>query len=163
MKYFENIETLEELKKAYKKVVFMLHPDRNKDRDTTKEFQEMQNEYDKKFNEVKDYKRNKDGVKYYKASSENVNLFKNIIDKIIHFENVNIELIGEWLWISGETKSYAEILKELKFRWSANKLAWYYHEGSYKKASKKKLNMQDLRNLWGNQEIENDPYVKLEA
>lgn len=148
MKYFENVETLEELKKAYKKVVFMLHPDRNKDRDTTKEFQAMQNEYDKKFSEVKDYRRNKDNVKYYKVCNETPDIFKNIIEKIIHFDNVTIEIIGEWLWVSGETKSYAEILKSLKFRWSPNKLAWYYHEGGYKKRGKKKLNMAELRALW---------------
>jgi hypothetical protein len=27
-------------------------------------------------------------------------------------------------------------------------LAWYYHEGGYKKRGKKKLNMAELRALW---------------
>lgn len=161
MKYFNEIKTIEELKKAYKKLALELHPDRNKDRDTTAEFQDMQNEYEKLFEQVKNIHKNSKGETYTKESNENIEIFKNIIDKIIHFEMVNIEIIGDWIWLSGNTKQYKDEIKELKFKWSPNKLAWYYHEGQFRKKSKNNYSLDELREQFGSEIIENKYQKKL--
>ena len=36
-------------------------------------------------------------------------------------ENVSIEVIGAFLWVSGNTKPYKEELKALNMKWSNNK------------------------------------------
>ena len=155
MKYFKNIETLEELKKEYKKLAFKLHPDVNQERDTTKEFQQMQNEYEKLFNQVKNIRRNEKGEKYTKETSETMEEFEEIIDKIIHFKNVNIEIIGSWIWLTGDTKTYKDIVKELGFKWSKNKVAWYYHKDKFKKRSNRTLTLDDIREKFGSEKIQN--------
>lgn len=158
MKYFNDIKTLEELKKAYKKLVLKLHPDVNKERNTTKEFQEMQNEYKIIFNKVKNYHKDSDGKVYEKENNETPEEFKEIIDKIILFRDCSIEIIGNWVWISGNTKIYSNELKELNFRWCKNKLAWCYHKEKYRKRNNKKYTMQEIRKKFGSQTISSEDY-----
>ena len=155
MKYFENVKTLEDLKKAYKKLALKLHPDVNKDRDTTEEFKTMQNEYEAMFERVKNQHMNAQGDMYTKETAETVNEYMDIINKIIFFQGCTIEIIGNWIWISGDTKNYKETLKELKFRWAPNKKAWSYHNGTYRKQTKKQYSLEDLRNSFESTKINN--------
>ena len=84
-----------------------------------------------------------------------------MIENLIHFENVKIEIIGEWIWLSGNTREYKERIKELGFRWSQNKVAWYFHEGTYKKRSKNNFSLNELREKFGTHEVENELQYKL--
>ena len=68
----------------------------------------------------------------------------------MHMEGVKIEIIGSFLWISGNTKPYKEQLKELGMKWSRNKEAWYLSPEGYKRYSKKVYNMDEIRNMYGN-------------
>lgn len=163
MKYFENVKTLEDLKKEYKKLALKLHPDVNKDRDTTEEFKAMQNEYEKLFAQVKNQHRNAQGEMYTKETEEAVNEYTDIINKIIFYKDCVIEIIGSWIWISGNTSNYKEQLKELKFRWAPNKKAWSYHNGAYRKQTKKKYSMEDLRNSFESTRINNKEMEALNA
>ena len=65
---------------------------------------------------------------------------------------LNIEILGSWIWVTGNTKPNRETLKRLGFFWSKNKEAWYkkpaepegkkkYHRGFYK-------DMESLREHW---------------
>lgn len=161
MKYFSLVTTLEELKKEYRKLCFELHPDRNKDKDTTKAFQEMQNEYEIKFNEVKNVFRNSKGETYTKENNEVPEEFEEIINSIIYMEGVEIDIIGSWIWLSGNTKEYKDQIKELNFKWAKNKCAWYYHTGSYKKKSKKNFNLDELREMFESSKVNKNTRLAL--
>lgn len=52
-KYFKNCETQEDVKRVYRQLCMKLHPDNNPDHDTTREFQDMQEEFRQVFEEVK--------------------------------------------------------------------------------------------------------------
>lgn len=156
MKYFNKIETLEELKREYKKLVLKLHPDVNQEKDTTKEFQEMQKEYKIAFEKVKNYHKDADGKVYEKESDETPEEFKEIIDKIILFRGCSIEIIGNWIWVSGNTKEYKEQLKNLNFNWCKNKFSWCYHKDKFVRKYKKHYTMDQLRDKFGSQRIMQD-------
>lgn len=148
MNYFKNCKSIEDLKKEYKIQVMRLHPDIS-GRDSTAEFQDMQNEYEKAFEGLKNVHINSKGEFYNKETSEDVGEYRDIINKIIFFVGVNIEIIGTWIWVSGNTKTYCKELKELGFKWSVNKMAWSYHSGEYRKWSKSKYSMDELRVKFG--------------
>jgi curved DNA-binding protein CbpA len=154
MKYFENVETLEELKKAYKKLVLKLHPDVNKETDTTEQFKIMQDEYEKAFDRVKNTCRNAEGTIYNKECEETIDEFRDIIDQLIKFEGVEIEIIGTWIWVSGNTKEYKDQLKEIGFRWAPKKCAWSYHKGTYRKQTKKNYTLEELRNSFESSKVQ---------
>jgi hypothetical protein len=51
------------------------------------------------------------------------------------YEGIEIDIIGSWIWLKGNTYNVKEQIKELGFKWSKNNKAWYLGEMS---ATKKK-------------------------
>lgn len=152
MVYFKNVNSIQELKKQYKNLVKLYHPDLNKS-DTTAIMQEINAEYDTLFAKVKNSFTNAKGEVYEKENNETVDEFKNILNKIITFKNCKIEIIGNWIWISGNTKYYKDILKSLSFKWIHNKKAWAYHKERYFKKTNKLYTLEELRNSFKTVEV----------
>lgn len=151
MKYFKNVNTLEELKKEYRKLAKRYHPDVNVD--GLEIMKAINNEYEKLFKELQ-----RTGTKQEKA--ENVNMFKDIINKIISFD-VEIEIVGTWIWLSGNTYSVKDRLKEIGFEWSRGKKKWYYFDG-IEKAKKRKgtgKSYEEIKNMYGSKKVKS---VKIE-
>jgi curved DNA-binding protein CbpA len=136
MKYFKGVETIEELKKAYRKMAMKHHPDRGGD---TKTFVEIKDEYEKMFESLK-------------SEKEVHGAYAKIIDDLMKFD-LEIEIIGTWVWVSGDTKPVKESMKEMGFKYSGNKKSWYWYEGEFKKRSKKKFTMEEIRDMHGSQSV----------
>lgn len=117
LKYFVNIETIEELKKVYKELAKKLHPDLGGNKE---EFQAMNNEYDKLLETLKSNK------KTNKANNKDDDKFKNIINELIKYNELTIEIIGSWLWVSGNTYPLRDSIKKLGMLWSKGRKKWYY-------------------------------------
>ena len=143
--YFENVTTLEELKKAYREYAVKLHPDNGGNEDDMKE---LNAQYDKMFVKVKDKHKTKDGVEYTKETQEAPEYFKDIIEKLIKL-NVHIEIMGSFIWVSGNTKEVKDDLKAMGFKWHTQKLNWYLPPAWYVKKSKKKYTMDEIREMFG--------------
>ena len=127
MKYFTKVRTLDELKKAYKNLCFVLHPDYGGDKYA---FSEMKQEYDELFptikaNEKKQKQETKQSTAYTEAQNVNDG-FKEIIDLIVPLKDISIEICGLYIWVSGATKQYKDILKTAGFRWACKKKMWYW-------------------------------------
>ena len=155
MKYFSNINTLEELKKQYKKLAMKYHPDRPNGSEEI--MKKINSEYEKMFAMLKD-KEEKEAKKEGKqttSTNEKVNDFIDIINRLININDIEIELIGSWIWLSGNTYPIRELLKELKFRWSSGKKMWYYtifsanDDGNKRKYKGKQQNMGTIRAKYG--------------
>lgn len=80
MKWFINPQTLEELKKQYKKLAMLHHPDVG---GNVRDMQEINAEYDKLFELLKNTHQTADG-KTYTAKTETAAEFKEIINRIIN-------------------------------------------------------------------------------
>ena len=117
LKYFIGVETIEELKKKYKELAKKLHPDLGGNKE---KFQEMNNEYDKLLESLKANK------KANKANNKDNDNFKDIINELIKYNELTIEIIGSWLWISGNTYPLRDTIKKLGLLWSKGRKKWYY-------------------------------------
>lgn len=151
--YFFDIHTAEELKKAYKEWAVKLHPDNGGD---AEQFKEMQAQFTKLFAVLKNVHINsKTGETWEatgaRATTETAEEFMNIIEKLMFIAALNVELCGSWIWVSGDTKAYKELLKELGFKYSANKQMWYYQRDGkhpfYK--NKKAWTIDEIRATYG--------------
>lgn len=67
---------------------------------------------------------------------------------------VSVERIGNWLWVSGDTKPVKEELKVLGFYWANAKKSWY-HKGDTTKRGGRGFykSMNDLRANKGTESI----------
>lgn len=148
MKYFTNCKTAEELKKEYRILAKQLHPDLGGD---TEEFKTMQNEFEAMWERLKNVHTNSKGKTYTKETSETPQEFINIIDVLTRLKDVEVEICGSWIWVSGNTKEHKEVLKDLKFHYANKKQAWYYHTEPYKKKSKRELTLDEIRDMFGSQ------------
>lgn len=170
MTYFKNVNTLEELRKQYKELLKRFHPDNPNG--STEATQEINQEYEKLFKLLKDRHASKrtsdkeEKTSYYNNMkydfSEDAKL-REVLNKVINFTGVTIELCGSWIWLSGNTYQYKKELKEIGFRWASNKKAWYWHSEAFRKRSKRKLTMNDIRNYYGSTEVQTEQGLYIEA
>ena len=150
-RYFDHCKTAEDVKQTYKKLARDLHPDCNRDRDTTAEFQEMSRQYEQAWNRCKNFHQNAQGETYEKENTESAAAYADLINALLHIPGLMIELCGSWLWVTGNTREAKDQLKALGFRYSSKKYAWYYHAEPYKKHGKSEKSMDDIRNMYGSQ------------
>lgn len=138
----QNYSNLEELKKHYKELAKKFHPDYNENGLETMKI--INNEYEVLFNQLKDHK-----------SNESSNDYITIIDELLKYNNIEIEVIGTWLWLHGQTYVIKEEIKKLGFQWSKGKKLWYKSPSNDNgKNYKYKQNSLDaIRSTFGSQFI----------
>lgn len=170
MTYFKNVQTIEELRKQYKELLKKFHPDNPNG--STEATQEINKEYGELFkvlknkHESKTAETNNNSKTSYnnmKYNFEEDELLREMLQKVIHFSDITIEIVGNWLWIGGNTYLYRKELKELGFKFAGQKKVWYWHSEAFRKKSRKTLSMNDIRNYYGSTEIETDSRKRLEA
>jgi len=137
---FKKVSGINEAKKIYKTLAKKLHPDVG---GSDEEFKILNSVY----NELIEHK-------IFFSSGVKIDIeLEKIISLILHFENITIELVGSWIWVSGDTKEIKEKLKELDFKWANKKKMWYFGELKGKNMGKTK-SMNDIKNKYGSQTMQ---------
>ena len=135
---FIGVDGINEAKKIYKELAKKLHPDVG----GTDELFKILNAV---YNHILEH-----GLNFSEDAEFDLELEK-VISKILHYENIIIEVVGSWIWLSGETKNIKEILKELNFKWASKKKMWYY--GEMKGRNPKQKSMDDIKAKYGCQTV----------
>ena len=104
----------------------------------------------------------KEGETYTKETTETPEQFKDIINKLFNLkmDGVAIEVVGTFIWLTGNTKPYKDDIKALEFRYSPKKYAWYKAPSDYKKRSRKNYDMDTIRGMYGSQKVKEDKEEK---
>lgn len=155
MKWFQNIETLKDLRKEYRRLVVQHHPDNGGSEDVIKE---INSEYDILFKRMKEYYEHTDT--YSNATDKQKQQYdwqkdiqiRNIILQLSRFKDITVEIIGVWIWVSN-CYEYRKQLKELGFHWARQKQMWYIHFDDYHKFSSRPAPMSHIRAKYGSVEV----------
>ncbi|MCT7484292.1 J domain-containing protein [Aliarcobacter cryaerophilus] len=146
LKEFQGIEGINEAKKIYKTLAKKLHPDIGGSEEEFKLLNEIYNHLIEN--------------KIYFSNSSKIDIeLEKIISLILHFENINIELIGSWVWVSGDTKEIKEKLKEIGFKWASKKKMWYYGEMKAKNPNPK--SMEEIKAKYGSETLKSNEKKKI--
>lgn len=160
MKYFTNCTTLEALKKEYRRLCMLHHPDRGGD---TATMAALNNEYDDTFRRMQSAGTAGQTTSTHQTA-ESPEAFRAVISRLVILEGLKIEICGSWLWITGNTYPNREAIKAAGCRYSKNKSAWYWRPAEAAEfQSHGKSTMDEIRQKYGSQVVSGAPSNRITA
>lgn len=153
---FRNCTTLSQAKRLYWTLAKQHHPDRGGSTEAMKALNNAFNEFIPKQDDFGNAKQGATSFYNFEGSQE----FIEIISRLLSIaEDCFIEVVGDWVWITGDTYSHKETIKQAveglsyKARFSKNKRAWYINPEGYKKQSKKQYDLDEIRGMFGSEQV----------
>lgn len=158
--WFKNCKTCEEGKQLYRELAKRYHPDNGA---SGEELKEIISEFKQWFEKYKNIHINKEGKTYTakQETSETAEQFIDIINNLSIIPSIEVEMCGDWLWITGNTFPYKEQLKEFGCRWSIGKKKWYWTTDPYMKGYKHPT-MTQIRNRYGSENVKLNSRLEIE-
>ena len=135
---FKGVEGINEAKKIYKNLAKKLHPDVGGDEESFKLLNAI-------YTDLIEHK-------IYFSNDIKIDIeLEKIISLILHFENITIELVGSWVWVSGDTREIKEKLKEIGFKWASKKKMWYF--GEMKGRNPQEKSLDEIKAKYGSETL----------
>jgi len=140
--------TEKDIKAAYKKAALKYHPDRNP----------LGAELMKAVNAAFDFlMANIDKINQFQSTDENARYdYSEELEKVLNvlsgLTGVVYEVIGNWIWISGDTKPHKDALgvNGLGCKWAAKKKQWFYRPEEHKsRRNRKEHSIDEIREMYG--------------
>lgn len=149
MKYFTKCTTLEALKKEYRRLCMLHHPDRGGDAST---MAFINNEYDETFRRMQHTGTTAD--QQTTEATEAPEAFRAVISHLVILEGLKVEICGCWVWVTGNTYPNKEAIKAAGCRYSKSKSAWYWRPAEVAEfRSHGKSTMDEIRQKYGSQVV----------
>ena len=76
------------------------------------------------------------------------------INAVINLTGINIEICGAWVWLTGNTREYKNVIKAAGFWWAKKKAAWYYRPADYKSRNRGKWDLEKIRDTYGSTNVQ---------
>ena len=150
IKYFTGCKTLEQLKREYKRLAKLHHPDCGGDDATmaaiNAEFDELSKRLPRETATGETYQPREE-------EREAPEKFREAVAATLNMDGVTVELCGAWLWVTGNTYPHRDRLKGAGYRFSKNKVAWYWHDENSVSHSKKRYSLDEIRLMHGSETI----------
>lgn len=159
MQFFQGCHKVEQVKTEYRRQAFIYHPDRGGD---LRVMQRLNEEYLLKLASFDGSETNGEGGKTFKYSFK-PDVEQGIMDKIGELlalrlgPTVEINLIGTWIWILGDTKPVKDKIKSVGCKWHSKRGCWYWQNDGYKRRYSHK-SLGALAAQYGCDKFANDPY-----
>ena len=150
IKFFTGCKTLEQLKREYKRLAKLNHPDCGGDDATmaaiNAEFDELSKRLPRETATGETYQPREE-------EREAPEKFREAVAATLNMDGVTVELCGAWLWVTGNTYPHRDRLKGAGYRFSKNKVAWYWHDENSVSHSKKRYSLDEIRLMHGSETI----------
>lgn len=78
------------------------------------------------------------------VSPEDMAEIKNAVESILPLQ-LSVEVCGNWVWVSGDTKPHKDALKAAGFKWAPKKANWFFKPSSCKKYFRGNTPMDEIR------------------
>jgi hypothetical protein len=147
MNYFKECRTIEEIKALYKILAKQHHPDCGGD---TATMQQVNIDYANACaNVLKGENLNHEDTEEQIRLSEE---YRAVIEQLMGLTGIIIEVVGNWIWVTGITYPVRKELKAAGLFYASKKIAWYYRAEEYKTTGSKKT-LDEIRYKYGSEKV----------
>lgn len=169
LKWFKQCTTAREAKSLYRKLCRQYHPDMSRE-DTTAIMQEINVEFATAFAELQRREAGQQNTKEMDNSTNDTTnntteqaaeRFMHIIQKLVCCEGLTIEIVGDWIWLSGTTYKYLRCIKSLGFKYSTKQKKYYYTENCSGMNGRSRFTYNQIKEKYGYKEIQTIKIPKL--
>lgn len=147
MKHFTGLTTKEEVRQRYRELAKQHHPDRGGDGEIMKQ---INSEYD--FLMAKILRGENLNTDEFNSQWESSEQFKEKINLIINLSGIEIEVCGEWIWVTGGTYAVRAELKSAGYYFASKKCAWFWRP-EHAAGGRGKLDLEGIRTKYGSEKI----------
>ncbi len=148
MKFFNECKTIDEVKATFKKLAFANHPDCGGD---TATMQAINAEYAYAIAAIARGENFTD-QQISDLLTEN-ELYRVALEAIICLAGIEIELVGSWIWVTGNTYAVRADLKAAGYYFASKKCAWYFRSAEYRCKSSRGKSLDEIKNKYGSEKI----------
>ena len=145
--YFEGLKTLADIKAAYKRLVKVHHPDVGGD---TATMQEINAQYSAAVDWIAHHG---EGREKAAAAAEVPEEYAAAVAAVVNLAGLDVELVGSWIWITGNTYIYRETIKAAGYKWASKKRAWYWHPEGAGCSRGGKKSLAEIREKYGSEKL----------
>lgn len=152
-KFFNRIyKNINDIKKHFRELAKIYHSDFG---GSDELFREMYTEYEDLLNKFV-------GTSFTNIDDDNISSsLKEKLSKIVNLDDIEIEIIGRWIWVSGNTILHKDYLKELGFKFSGTHKKWYYSSDLKSHRYKSKYRMDEIKEMYATKVVETNKIYKL--
>ena len=168
MTYFNKCRTIEDVKETFRDLAKKLHPDNGGD---AEQFKRMMQEYTAAFKRLKNVHRKAEKADQKTETKEENHFFydedpeqfADIISKVVHLDGVEIEIVGSWIWLSGNTYAHKDTIKAAGFFFSSKHKKWYWNGSTKKSRKHSKLTYEQVKDIHGSRTVKTAAQARLTA
>lgn len=149
--YFQDCKTLDEAKKIYWSLAKKFHPDKGGNEEDFKSLNNAFHDFKPKTEKFQN-----------EAEQWNSKAYASILNELIKLDGLIIDVIGSFLWLSGNTKEHKDKIKSIdtqelyNCRWHRNKGMWYFSPVGYRKSSKRDLSLDQIKDFYGGSQYKSE-------
>lgn len=157
-KYFNECKNQDEAKKLYKELARKHHPDVGGDLRTMQEINAEYARFQASGANSEARQRQREANAQGKKSAADYQDIDEVTEKVrvkiefaLNLDGVEVELMGLWVWLTGNTKAHKESLKADGWKWSPKKSAWYF--AGVPTFNRQENTLDEIRETYGSQKF----------
>lgn len=153
-KFFNGCKSLNELKKLYKELARKNHPDFG---GNVEVMQKINAEYDEM---IKYFAKFGSKTEKEKAQREVPEKFRKIIESLLKMPYIQVEIVGGWIWLSGNVALYLRKIQAMGFKYSTKQKRYYLADGMTENRRASRWSMERIREEYGSEILESTEQIK---
>ena len=152
MTFFSGMASVADVKQEYRRLAMLHHPDRGGDTATMQAINAAYHAALKALDRSETVDSSGETHTYYYSPEREQSVMDKISETLaagVITDDVEMILVGTWIWISGATRPIKDTLKQLGYRWHGVRQRWYHRPDGYRSRYNNAASFGDLMATYG--------------